>query len=119
MTKKPIIRRNQKSLQGFKKLKDYKFNKIRIFGKLEQKSAPEQIVRIVKRSRLIDGVKDQFNESIDVGIKFEDGSSYKINVQIPDDFVKGMLQEATNFIKLDTLVIVVKELREKPVNEVI
>ena len=44
--------RNQKSLQGFRKLKEYKFNKIRIIVEPGQKGAPEQIVGIVKRSRL-------------------------------------------------------------------
>lgn len=49
--------RNQKSLQGFKKLKKYKFNRIRIIVEPGQKGAPEQIVGIVKRSRLTDLMK--------------------------------------------------------------
>ena len=52
-----LTSRNQKSLQGFKKLKEYKFNKIRIIVKPGQKGAPEQIVGIVKRSRLTDLMK--------------------------------------------------------------
>ena len=52
-----LTSRNQKSLQGFKKLKEYKFNKIRIIVEPGQKGAPEQIVGIVKRSRLNDLMK--------------------------------------------------------------
>jgi hypothetical protein len=52
-----LTSRNQKSLQGFKKLKEYKFNKIRIIVEPGQKGAPEQIVGIVKRSRLTDLMK--------------------------------------------------------------
>jgi len=36
-------------LDGFKKLKEYKFNKIQIIVEPGQKGAPEQIVGIVKR----------------------------------------------------------------------
>lgn len=49
-----LTSRNQKSLQGFEKLKEYKFNKIRIIVESGQKGAPEQIVGIVKKSRLND-----------------------------------------------------------------
>jgi hypothetical protein len=52
-----LTSRNQKSLQGFKKLKEYKFNKIRIIVEPGQEGAPEQIVGIVKRSRLTDLMK--------------------------------------------------------------
>jgi hypothetical protein len=52
-----LTSRNQKSLQGFKKLKEYKFNRIRIIVEPGQKGAPEQIVGIVKRSRLTDLMK--------------------------------------------------------------
>ena len=55
--KKQLTSRNQKSLQCFKKLKEYKFNKIRIIVEPGQKSAPEQIVGIVKRSRLTNLIK--------------------------------------------------------------
>ena len=73
----------------------------------------------IKKIRFIDEVKDQFNNSIDVGIEFEDGSSYTIIVQTPDDLVEEMLQEDTTFIKPDTPVIVVKQLTKKTVNEAI
>jgi len=49
--------RNQKSLKGFKNLKGYKFNKIRIILNPGQKSAPDTIVGIVKRSRLANLMK--------------------------------------------------------------
>ena len=52
-----LTSRNQKSLQGFQKLKEYKFNKIRIIVEPGQKGAPEQIVGIVKRSRFTDLMK--------------------------------------------------------------
>ena len=52
-----LTSRNQKSLQGFQKLKEYKFNKIRIIVEPGQKGAPEQIVGIVKRSRLTNLMK--------------------------------------------------------------
>ena len=41
----------------------------------------------IKKIRFIDEVKDQLNDSIDVGIEFEDGSSYTIIVRTTDDFV--------------------------------
>lgn len=73
----------------------------------------------IKKIRFIDEVKDQLNDSIDVGIEFEDGSSYTIIVRTPDDLVEEMLQEGTNFIKPGTPVIVVKQLTKKTVNEAI
>jgi len=44
-------------LDSFKNLKEYKFNKIQIIVEPGQKGAPEQIVGIVKRSRLTDLLK--------------------------------------------------------------
>jgi hypothetical protein len=70
----------------------------------------------IKKIRFIDEVKDQLNDSIDVGIEFEDGSSYTIIVRTPDDLVEEMLQEGTNFIKPSTPVLIVKELTKKTVN---
>ena len=78
----------------------------------------KKMVRI-KKIRFIDEVKDQLNDSIEVGIEFEDGSSYTIIVRIPDNLVKKMLQEGTNSSKPCTLVIVVKQLTKKTVNEAI
>ena len=73
----------------------------------------------IKKIRFIDEVKDQLNDSIDVGIEFEDGSSYTIIVRTPDDLVEEMLQEGTNFIKPGTPVILVKQLTKETVNEAI
>ena len=73
----------------------------------------------IKKITFIDKVKDQLNDSIDVGIEFEDGSSYTIIVRTPDDLVEEMLQEGTNFIKPGTPVIVVKQLTKKTVDEAI
>ena len=50
-------------MDGFKKLKEYKFNKIQIIVEPGQKGAPEQIVGIVKRSRLTDLLKTFKNKS--------------------------------------------------------
>lgn len=49
--------RNEKFLQGFADLKEYKFNKIRIIFKPGKNGSPDQIVAIVKRSRLDDLIK--------------------------------------------------------------
>jgi hypothetical protein len=73
----------------------------------------------IKKISFIDEVKDQLNDSIDVGIEFENGYSYTISVRTPDDSVEEMLQEGTNFIKPGTPVIVVKQLTKKTVNEAI
>ena len=73
----------------------------------------------IKKIEFIDEVTDQLNDSIDVGIEFEDGSSYTIIVRTPGDFIEEMLQEGTNFIQPSTPAIVVKELTEKIVNEAI
>lgn len=48
-------------------------------------------MRRIKKIRFIYEVNDQLSDSIDVGIKFKDGSSYTIIIQIPDDLVKEML----------------------------
>ena len=56
--------RNQKSLRGFKKLKEYKFNKIRIIVNTGQKGAPDTIVAIVKRLRL-DNLMKTFQNKFD------------------------------------------------------
>lgn len=55
--------RNLKFLKGFKSIKEYKFNKIRIIVKPGKKGAPDQIIGIVKRSRLeilLKTFKDKF-----------------------------------------------------------
>jgi hypothetical protein len=62
----------------------------------------------IRKISFIDEVKDQFNDSIDVAIEFEDGSSYTIIVRTPDDLVEEILQKGTNFIKPCTPAIVVK-----------
>ena len=67
----------------------------------------------IKEIRFIDEIKDELNDSIDVGVEFEDGSSYTIIVRTPADFVEEMLQEGTNFIEPGTPVIVVKQLTKK------
>lgn len=53
----------EKPLKGFKSLTEYKFNKIRIIVKPGKKGAPDQIIGIVKRSRLeilLKTFKDKF-----------------------------------------------------------
>ena len=42
----------------------------------------------IKEIKFIDEIKDQFNNSINIGIEFEDGSSYTIFVQTPDNLVE-------------------------------
>lgn len=74
---------------------------------------------LIKEIRFIDEVKDQINDSIDVGVEFEDGSCYTIIVRTPDDLVQEMLEEGTDFIEPGTPVIVVKQLTKKTVHEAI
>lgn len=74
---------------------------------------------LIKEINFIDEVKDPFNDSIDVGVEFEDGSSYTIIVRTPNDFIEEMLQEGTNFIEPGTPAIIVKQLTKKTVNEAI
>lgn len=73
----------------------------------------------IKEIRFIDEVRDKFNDSVDVGVEFEDGYSYTIIVRTPADFTEQMLQEKSNFIEPGTPMIVVKELTEEIVNEAI
>lgn len=73
----------------------------------------------IKEISFIDEVVDQLNDSIDVGVEFENGPSYTIIVRTPADFVEEMLQEGTDFIKPGTPVIVVKQLTKKTVDEAI
>ena len=64
----------------------------------------------IKKIRFIDEVRDESNDSIDVGVVFEDGHSYTIVVRTSDDLVEEMLQKNTNFIEPSTPMIVVKKL---------
>lgn len=64
INKEELTPRNQKSLRGFKKLKEYKFNKIRIIVNTGQKGAPDTIVAIVKRLRL-DNLMKTFQNKFD------------------------------------------------------
>ena len=52
----------------------------------------------IKKSNFIDEIKNKYNDSIDVGVEFEDGYYYTIVGRTPDDLVEKMLQEKTNFI---------------------
>jgi len=73
----------------------------------------------IKKINFIDEVRDEFNDSIDVGVEFEDGYSYTIVVRTPDDLVEEMLQEKTNFLQTGTPTIVVKKLTKEIVTEAI
>jgi|JI91814CRNA_FD_contig_41_3173873_length_558_multi_1_in_0_out_0_1 hypothetical protein len=46
----------------------------------------------IKKIRFINEVRDEYNDSIDVGVVFEEGYSYTIVVRTPDDFVEEMLE---------------------------
>jgi len=52
----------------------------------------------IKKSNFIDEIKNKYNDSIDVGVEFEDDYYYTIVGRTPDDLVEKMLQEKTNFI---------------------
>ena len=73
----------------------------------------------IKKISFIDEVRDEYNDSIDVGVEFEDGYSYTIVVRTPDDLVEEMLQEKTNFLQPGTPMIVVKKLTKEIVTEAI
>lgn len=73
----------------------------------------------IKKIRIIDEIKDPFNDSVDVGVKFEEGYSYTIIVRTPHDFIQEMLEEKTNFSEPGTPVIVVKKLTEEIITEAI
>ena len=62
----------------------------------------------IKKIRFIDEVRDEYNDSIDVGVEFEDGSSYTIVVRTPNDLMEEMLQEKTNFLQPGTPMVVEK-----------
>lgn len=42
----------------------------------------------IKKIRFIDEIRDQLNGSMDVGIEFQDGSSYTIIVRALDNLVE-------------------------------
>ena len=73
----------------------------------------------IKKIRFIDEVRDEYNDSIDVGVEFEDGSSYTIVVRTPNDLMEEMLQEKTNFLQPSTPMVVVKKLTKDIVTEAI
>jgi hypothetical protein len=74
---------------------------------------------LIKRIRFIDEIRDVYNDSVDVGVVFEDGYSYTIVVSTPADLVDQMEQEKINFIIPDTPKIIVKKLTEEIVREAI
>jgi hypothetical protein len=73
----------------------------------------------IKNIRFIDEVKDEENDSIDVGVEFEDGYYYTIIVRTPNDLIEEMLQEKTNFVEPGTPIIIVKKLTKEIVIEAI
>ena len=73
----------------------------------------------IQKINFIDEVGDEYNDSIDVGVEFEDGYSYTIVVRIPEDLVEEMLQEKTTFIQPGTPIIVVKKSTKEIVTEAI
>lgn len=73
----------------------------------------------IKKIRFIDEVRDEYTDSIDVGVEFEDNYSYTIVVRTPNDLVQEMLQEKANFIEPGTPMIVVKKLTKEIFTEAI
>ena len=45
----------------------------------------------IKKISFIDEVENEYSNSIDVRVEFEDGYSYTIVVRTPDDFVEEMI----------------------------
>ena len=74
---------------------------------------------LIKRIRFIDEIRDVYNDSVDVGVVFEDGYSYTIVVSTPQDLLEEMDQEKTNFIRPGTPRIIVKKLTKEIVTEAI
>lgn len=72
-----------------------------------------------KKIQFIDEVRDEYNDSIDVGVEFEDDSSYTIVVHTPNDLMDEMLQEKINFLPPSTPMVIVKKLTKDIVNEAI
>lgn len=52
----------------------------------------------IKKISFIDEVIEKYNDSIDVGVEFEDGYPQTIVVRTPGDLVEEMFQEKTNFL---------------------
>ena len=73
----------------------------------------------IKEIRFLHEIQDLYNDSIDIGVIFKDGSSYTIIVRTPKDFDEEMLQEKTNFVQPDTPSIVVKKLTKEIITEAI
>ena len=67
----------------------------------------------IRKITFIDEVKDQLNNSIDIGIEFKNDFFYIIIVRTPDNSIEEMLQKSANFIKPDILIIVIKKLAKK------
>jgi hypothetical protein len=74
---------------------------------------------LIKKIRFIDEIRDVYNDSVDVGVVFEDGYSYTIVVSTPRDLLEEMHQEKTNFIRPGTPRIIVKKLTKEIVTEAI
>ena len=73
----------------------------------------------IKKISFIDEVENEYSNSIDVRVEFEDGYSYTIVVRTPDDLVQEMLQEKTNFIEPASSTIIVKRLTKEIITEAI
>lgn len=73
----------------------------------------------IKEIKFLHEVEDVNNDNLDVGVTFDNGSSYTILVCTPNDFLQEMEEEKTNFVEPGVPVIVVKQLTEEIVTEAI
>ena len=73
----------------------------------------------IKEIRFIDEVGDVNNDNIDVGVVFDDNHSYTIIIRTPQNLIKEMQQEKTNFIEPSTPTIIVKKLTKEIITEAV
>jgi hypothetical protein len=72
---------------------------------------------LIKNIRIIDEITDIENDSIDVCVESEDGSTYTVSIATTKNILQRMDQEKSNFSNPSELVIVVRKLTQEIITE--
>jgi hypothetical protein len=72
---------------------------------------------LIKNIRIIDEIIDIENDSVDVCVECEDGSTYIVSIATTKNLLQRMDQEKSNFSNPSELVIVVRKLTQEIITE--
>ena len=72
---------------------------------------------LIKNVRILDEIMGIYDDSVDVCVDFEDGSTFTVSVATTKNLLSRMDQEKSNFSNPDDLVIVVRKLTQEIITE--